>query len=298
MGARTQNVLSSLKILLMLFIISMLFFPRHTMKAPNLAPTPSSFNWLRALGVSLIAVFHSYAGYQNSTNLGADIHSPQKNIPRAIVTAMVMVLVLYLAINFAYVQVLGFQHLQQSPLVASDFAKVFMGDFGSRFASIVIFISVLGFLNASMLFNPRVLYAMSEEGVLPKFFGYVNAKKQIQPYALTFFVLLVITFFLLLGTYENLLNFVMFNNTIIPALAASCIFILRKKQKAKIAGRFAVPWYPFIPIIFIFVLLCVTANIIISDPINSLYGFTVLLLGLPLYFIMKLISKPSTTNKA
>jgi basic amino acid/polyamine antiporter, APA family len=295
MGSRTQNVLSSLKILLMLFIISLIFFPRHTVSTPNLIPTPSSYNWLQAFGVSLIAVFYSYGGYQNTTNLGADIHSPQKNIPRAIVTAMVMVLILYLAINFAYVHVLGFQHLQQSPLVASDFAKVFMGDFGSRFASIVIFISVLGFINSSMLFNPRVLYAMSEEGVLPKFFSHVNDRKQIQPYALAFFTLLVITFFLILETYEDLLNFVMFNDTIVLAAAAACIFILRRKQKDEIApGRFKIRWYPFIPIVFIFVLICVTANIIISDHKNSKYGLIALLLGFPLYYIMKSISKSST----
>jgi APA family basic amino acid/polyamine antiporter len=297
MGAHTQNLLSMIKILLMLIFISAIFFiPEHQVVIPSIEQPAGNF--LSALGVSLIAIFFTYGGYQNTANLGADVQSPQKNIPKGIFAAIGIVMLLYLLINIVYVQVLGFENIKSSPLIAADLAKVLFGKAGATFASVAIFISVMGFVNTSLLFNPRVMYAMAEEGVLPKKFMQVHEKKQVQEFALAFYTAIIIIMFILLQSYSNLLNYVMFNDTLSFAFAAFCIFILRKRKTGDEIPGYRVKWFPFIPIIFILMQLCVTANIVYSDPKNSLIGFCVLLAGYPMYLLLKKFSSGKESLKA
>lgn len=237
--------------------------------------------------MSLIAIFFTYGGYQNIVNLGADVKSAQRTIPRAILFAIGIVFVLYFAINIAYVKVLGFETVQHSPLIAADLGKILFGNAGASFASVVIFISVLGFINSELLHNPRVMYAMAEEKILPAIFMKVHERKQVQEFTLIFYTVMIVFMFLLLQTYNNLLNYVMFNDTISLAFAAFCVFILRKKNKGDDVEGFRVKWYPLIPVVFIVMQLTVTANIVYSDPANSLIGFIVMLCGYPLYLILK-----------
>lgn len=301
MGSRTQNILSLIKIGLMLIFISAIFFvPVHDHAdaaatalngSESSGSTPSNF--LKALGVSMIAVFFTYGGYQNTANLGGDVQSPRKNIPRAILTAIGIVFVLYIAINIVYVKALGFPNVQHAPLIAADLGKVLFGDAGATFASVAIFISVLGFINTELLHNPRVMYAMAEEKILPGIFMKVHSVKQVQEFALCFYTFLIIVMFLALQTYNNLLNYVMFNDTITLAAGAFCIFIFRKQKTGDEAPGFRLKWFPVIPIIFIGMQLAVTGNIIYSDPKNSLIGFLVMLLGFPLYLLLKFFSRRS-----
>lgn len=293
MGARTQNVLTMVKIFLMLIFISAIFFipsqPDHEVLQSTGNP---SANFFKALGVSLIAVFFTYGGYQNTANLGADVQSPQKNIPRSILAAIGIIFLLYFVLNIVYVRVLGFENVQGSPLIAADLGKVLFGTAGAAFASVVIFISVLGFINTEFLHNPRVMYAMAEENILPKIFMKVHSEKQVQEFALTFYTALTIFMFVALQSYSNLLNYVMFNDTISLACAAFCIFILRKKKTGdELLPGFRVRWFPVIPIIFITMQLSVTAYVIYSDPKNSLIGLVVMLCGFPLYLLLKKLSE-------
>jgi APA family basic amino acid/polyamine antiporter len=248
MGASAQNVLSLVKVALMLILISAIFFiPAESSKAvtalsPNSEGSLSDF--LKMLGVSLIAIFFTYGGYQNTANLGGDIQSPQRNIPRAILAGMIVIFILYFTINIVYVKVLGFEAVQHSPLIAADLAKVIFGPAGAAFASITIFISVLGFCNTELLHNPRVMYAMAEEKILPKIFMKVHAEKQVQEFALIFYTALIVAMFLLLQTYSNLLNYVMFNDTISLAFAAFSIFVLRKKKTGDETRGFRLKFFP------------------------------------------------------
>ncbi len=293
MGARTQNILSLVKIGLILIFISALFFiPQQDSVPAALQESTVTGNhpaaaFIKALGMSLIAIFFTYGGYQNIVNLGADVKSPQSIIPKAILLAIGIVFLLYFSINIAYVKVLGFETVQHSPLIAADLGKVLFGNAGAAFASVVIFISVLGFINSELLHNPRVMYAMAEEKILPEIFMNVHARKQVQEFTLIFYTSLIVVMFLLLQTYNDLLNYVMFNDTISLACAAFCIFILRRKKTGDASKGFRIRWFPVLPIVFITMQLTVTANIVYSDPGNSLIGFVVLLCGYPLYLLLK-----------
>lgn len=283
-GKHTQNLLSSIKIILILIFCGAIFFLKPDGDAASLPVITSHPNLFLSLGAALIAVFFSFGGYQNTVNFGAEVHKPQ-HITRAIIAGMLIVLILYLAINFVYVQTLGFARVQRSELIAADLSAGLFGSYGSTIASVAIFISILGWLNASLLFNPRVLYAMAEEGVLPRVFMRMNDKKQVQEFSLAFFTLMIVVFFLALENYDNLLYYVMFNDTIVLAAAAFCIILLRKKQQSASYTGYRLHGYPLLPAVFILTLLIVTLNVALTDPRNALFGFIVLIAGFPIYYL-------------
>ncbi len=287
MGSRAQNILSLLKIgLILLFCFAV--FGKHADE--NVVATQNNFSGMdlfKAIGVSLIAVFFTYGGYQNTINFGADVKNAQRNLPRAIITGITIIILLYLLINFAYYKVIGFETMKTSPLVAAELARAFVGDWASKFASLVIFVSVLGFLNTCFMSNPRVYFAMANDNILPAVFKKLNARTQVQEFALSFILVLMILSLLLLGTFENILNYVMFIDILSIVSAVATIFILRRRKNAAEHVGYKMKWYPVLPVVFILVLAAVWVNVISSDYKSSLYGFIIFVSGLPLFFISR-----------
>lgn len=303
-GARAQNILSSIKILMILFFSSLIFFHSPSESIQNATSvtaesSPQSITGLISLlGISLIAVFFTYGGYQNTINFGEDAKNPQHNIPASILMGMGIVMVLYLSINIAYVSVLGFEKVQHSKLIASELISNFFGVKGFAIASVAIFISVMGYLNTSLLYNPRIYYAMADDGILPSAFKKINSRTQVQEFALSFFTALMIIGLLWLGTFEKIINYVMFIDSFGLATAAATIFILRNKMKHSSYTGFRLRFFPFIPIVFVIVLLSVTYHVFMSDINSAMGGICLFAGGFPLYHILKKFSKRKHTNEA
>ena len=165
--------------------------------------------------------------------MGADIKNPQRNIPLAILGGMFIVITLYLMINIAYVQVIGFENLKGKQLLASELTKSFFGDVGFKVASVIVFTSVLGFLNASLMSNPRVFYAMADDKILPAIFKKVNAKTQTQAFGLSLFFLMILLTLFFVKDKDKLINYIIFIDNLSLVFATITIFILRKRMKEK-----------------------------------------------------------------
>ena len=291
-SARTQNVLSSLKVMLLLLFSAGMFF---TKLHPALPVESAGHSLWQAFGLALVPVFFSYGGYQNTVNYGADVREAKRNLPRGILLGLMMVVLLYLCINVAYVHVLGFGRVQHSELVAADLAGAMFGEAGFRIAALAIFISVLGFINTSLLYNPRVYYAMAEEKTLPPVFKRVNEKTQVQEFALCFFTALIFLSLVVFKSFDDILNYVMFIDTLAMASAAGAIFLFRRKAgKPDPHTGFKIRLFPWIPLVFLLALLYVNASVIASHPRESAIGFTIFLLGAPLYYLMRRLYRSKT----
>lgn len=144
MGARTQNFLSILKIV-MITAFCFAIFGKHAPESSSIINNQNDINFISAFGVALISIFFTYGGYQQTVNFGADVENAKTNIPKAIFSGMGIVICLYLLLNFTYVQVIGFETMKTSPLIASTLAEIIFGPIGATIISIVLFTSVLGF---------------------------------------------------------------------------------------------------------------------------------------------------------
>jgi basic amino acid/polyamine antiporter, APA family len=295
MGSRVQNVLSSLKIIMILLLCLAVFGNKNIIDPPAIIHQ-SAGTAFAAMGLCLIKVFFSCGGYQNTINLGADIKNPQRNIPLAIFGGMSIVVTLYLLINIAYVQVLGFENMKGKPLLAAELAKSFFGDIGFKITAIIIFTSVLGFLNASFMSNPRTYYAMAEDKILPAIFKKVNSRTQTQEFGLTFFFGVIVLSLFLLNGFDQIVNYIIFIDNLALVFAAVTIFILRKKMKDAEYTGYRMKLFPLLPVLFIVVLLWVCLSVFTSDIKAALIGIGIFFAGYPLFLLLRMVAantKPS-----
>jgi APA family basic amino acid/polyamine antiporter len=198
------------------------------------------------------------------------------------------VLFLYLSVNYAYYHILGIGGLQQSPALAAKMVGVLFGATGYKITSILIFLSVLAYVNVNVLSNLRVYYAMAEDGILPPIFKKVNPKTQVQEVGMSVFVGGIIAVLFFVAEFGKLLKYVMFFDTIGLSMAAVTIFVLRKKTKELDGtGIFTIKWFPFVPVVFILSYWFVTINIFITfreNPYAALICLAAYALGLIIYY--------------
>lgn len=288
MSAKTLNVLMIIKIGLIVMLIGAIFLPSSAPAASY--PALSGQSMLNAFWLCFVPVFFTYGGYQQTMNFGSDVPEAHRTLPRAIFFGIAIILALYLLVNYAYYHVLGFAGLQNSSALASDVAQVLLGPSASKVIAVVMFLSVMAYVNASILSNPRVYYAMAEDKVLPPIFGRVNQKTQVQEFGVTFFVgFMVITLFLT-SSFSKVLNYVMFFDSIALVSASSAIFVLRyraAKSGQEPPNIYKINWYPFMPAVYVITYTLVNLSILFSNPRTSLIGAVLFAAGWPLYVVLK-----------
>ncbi|WP_443946048.1 APC family permease [Pedobacter sp. AW1-32] len=296
-SSKTQNVLTIIKIAMVLVLICAIFFGA---KEENTLPVFSTINhqapnWSdygKAMGLCLIAVSFSFAGYAQTINFGGEVKDPKRVIPRSIIIGLTVIVVLYLALNYAYVKVIGFEELKTAESIAAILASKIFGPAGYNMLSIIIFCSVMGYVNVNLLSNPRAMFAMGEEGALPKIFSRMNKKTEVMTLSLTVFTLVAVVIIFYAKTFDKILNYTIFLESISMASSAATIFILRKKtahlDKETI---YTVPLYPVLPIIFIAAYTFVAFSIYADDPNAALNGLYIFIGFLVIYFIRKAFTK-------
>lgn len=287
-GSRTQNVLSLLKIVMIVGLALSPLLPGVAAPAAGDAPPAARAGLLAAA----VACFYTYGGYQMAMNLGGDVRDPRRNLPLAICGGMVVVTALYLAINAAYHAALGVAGIAGSRLVAAALARATLGASAEAVVSLLIFLSAAGFVNATILQMPRSYYAMAEDGALPPAFLRVNPRTQVQQAGLLFFALTMLGPALWLGSFEKLLSYVMFTDSLSLAVVASTLFVLRRRRIGE--GQpdlFRIPLYPLLPAVFMACLLAVCAYVAVTETRLALAGVVVLLAGWPLFAVARRVTR-------
>jgi basic amino acid/polyamine antiporter, APA family len=290
-GSRTQNLLSLLKVAMILALAAAgLWLALGTTAAPVSSATSGATRWA-FLGAS-IPVFYAYGGYQLAMNLAADVRDARRALPRAVVSGMTIVVGLYLLVNVAYERVLGIDGLAQAPLAAAALASAVAGPRGESLVALAIFLSAAGFVNATILQMPRSYYAMAEDGALPAAFLRVNPRTQVQEACLALFALTMLGPGLMLGSFEKLLGYVMFTDALTLVVVASTVFVLRRRGVGDDDPHlFRAPGYPWLPLAFAACLLAVALHVAVTQTMLAVIGLAIFLAGWPLFTGARGVSK-------
>ena len=293
MSAKTQNVLTIVKIVLILLLISPIFFasPPHSAIATVNTAHPALMEYIKAFGVGLVAVSFTYGGYQQTINFGAEVDKPTRNVPRGIFFGIFIIIALYLIINYAYIHVIGFDEIKHSTNIAAIMAGKIFGVNAERVLSVFLFLSVLAYVNVLLMSNPRVMYAMSEDKILPGIFMKRNIKTDVLTVSLSVFAALCALIVFWAKEFDTILSFTIFLDCFGMILSAATIFILRKKTKhLDGTGIYKMKLYPLLPVIFILAYGFVAVSIALDYENNknaALTGLSVLGGFILLYFVVK-----------
>lgn len=287
MSSRAQNILMLIKIGMILVLIAALFFPGHYAgQTPVTDDTFTTMDWIKSLGISLIAVSFTYGGYQQTINFGKEVEQPAKNIPRGIFIGIAIIIILYLLANLSYYNLVGFERMKNEKEVAYVVIDKIFGKNGATVFSAFLFLGVLAYVNGLLMSNPRVMYAMGDDGSLPKIFAKENEKTGVLTFSLTVFaaVCMIILFFS--QQFEKILTFTIFLDCFGMVLSSATIFWFRKKTKhLDGTGIYKMKFFPLLPVIFMLAYLFVGTSIAIADPKAALIGVGVLAVFILIYFI-------------
>src|SRR5438105_6004911 len=286
LGATTQNILTTLKMgaLAALIVTS---FGLHGGSTANLQPLwppgpgPAS-HWIGPFGIAMVSVLWAYDGWIETTYVGSEIVDPGRNLPRSIILSTIIVIAFYVLASSAYLYVLSPSGVAKSALVASDAARVTIGAAGAAFVVVAILISTIGANNGIVLTAARIPYAMARDGLFFRSQAYVHPR-----YATPTVALLtqgaIASILTLLGTYNQLILYVVFAQFVFYALSAGAV--LRLRQTAPQVARPYRTWgYPVTPLVFIAFAAWLVYNTIVETPKDSAIGAGLILLGLPGYY--------------
>ncbi|MFZ9976497.1 MAG: APC family permease [Candidatus Kapaibacteriota bacterium] len=281
-SATVQNILMVIKLLMLGAIISALGIlpPTETMTAIQ---SHSGGIW-ESFGLALIAVSFTYGGYQQTINFGGEVRNNDTMLPRAIILGVVIIIGIYLLANLAYVQVIGFTELAQSKFIAAIMMERLFGSTAALIVSMIIMISVFGYVNISMLSNPRVISAMGRDGVLPKLFAQSDETKGVSVSALTVFTAISLISVYAGESFERILNYTIFIDSIGLGVGMATLYRLKGEPLSIMTHVIA--------LIFISACVFTGLNIFMFDTNAGIYGsilfVTVMVLG---YIITKRMSR-------
>jgi APA family basic amino acid/polyamine antiporter len=291
-GARTNNLLMGAKVLGMLALLA-LAFGRGAPPASHFDPAPAVVFGRASIGVvltALVPILFAYGGWQSCANIAAEIKDPVRNLARATVLGVILVVALYLLLNLAYLWVLTPAQIASSPALAADMARAVAGEAGARLVALLIVVSSLGFLSVVILTGARLYYAMAADGLLFAAVARLHPRFHTPVIALWFQAAVSIAL-LTTNTYDQLLSYVVFADWLFFGLTAGALVIVRWREgrllrQSSPEGRATagVPGHPYTTSIFIAVAAGVVANSFVANPIQSLIGSGILAMATIAFF--------------
>lgn len=291
MSAKTQSVLMLIKIGMILLLITALFFPAAYNGNTETTIANEAIGWkqwIKSFGLCLVAVSFTYGGYQQTINFGSEVERASRNIPRAIFAGITVIILLYLTVNIAYYKIVGFDTMKTTGEIASVVVGKMFGVTGANVFSGLLFLSVLAYVNVSLMSNPRVIYAMSEDGIFPKSFQKKNEKKEVLVVSLSIFAAICVIVLFFADTFEKILSFSIFLDSFGMATSAATIFMLRKRTRhLDGTGIYKMKLFPLQPLVFIAAYIFVCSSIIMDKPMIALTGAAVLVGFTIIYFIIR-----------
>jgi APA family basic amino acid/polyamine antiporter len=290
MGSLVLNIFTSLKVVaLVVLIVAGLFFAAlHTDYFLPVVPqsTPLDIGWASTFLFALVSALFTYGGWQNIGFIAGELKNPQRNLPLSMFIGVTAVILIYMLVNFVYVNVLGVQHMGASRLVASDAMEGLWGAVGGSFVSLLIMVSSFGITNAIIMVSPRVYYAMAKDGLFFPQLAHVHPKYKTPHVALVFQAAWASIIVIASDTFQQIMNYVVFMDWLFLALAVYCIYVLRRKYAE--APRSYKAWgYPVTPALFILLSLAVVVNTLVRAPLESGIGIIIVLSGVPIFLFMK-----------
>ncbi len=291
-GKRVQNSLVLVEISLLLFLVAGgWLFASPTAQPEGAAGQPAaSMGELALVGMS---IFFAYSGWNAAAYVGGEIHEPRRNLPRALAGGVILVTLLYLAVNLTYFRLVPLDEMGKSINVGGEVARQVFGQQGQQLLSLALAFVFFGTASAMIITGPRIYYAMALDGLFPRAVARVDPSSHTPGQAL-WLQSLWAAVILYLGTLEimekpfgMMVNFSIFAILPFTALTTCSVFVFRRRDRLR--GQrppFGTPGYPFTPMAFVAVVMAVLLTFPFQRPVEALIGTGLVLTGIPLYFLL------------
>ena len=283
-GAKIQNILTVLKVLLILVLLLAGFFSgngdisnfsREKIVNPG-------FAGFKITGLSLMWIMFAYSGWNASTYIGAEIKNPSKILPRSLLYGTGIVIILYVAINILYVYGINPEEMKGVISVGGLAMGNIFGKPAEILFSLLIAFALFSSLSAFIIIGPRVYYSMAKDGLFFKMVARIHPKFQVPSNSIVLQCLIAVIL-ALSGSFEQVLTYMGFALGIFPVLTVIGVF----RQRINNPDALRLPGYPFAQILYVLAGILILVLSFLERPVESSIALVVVAAGMPAYFIFK-----------
>jgi len=239
-----------------------------------------------ALGSTLLAVLFAFEGWTNVGAIAGEMKNPGKDLPKAIVGGVSIIMAVYFLVNMAYLWVLPADEMMHLQSPAAAVAEVVFGPVGGLLVKIGIIISVIGAANGFLMSGSRVAYQLADTGTLPCSGALARLNGNHVPANSVILIGFFACVYSLSGEFDLLTDLAVFSCWIFYTLTFASVIKLRRTQP-DLERKYKVPLYPVVPILAIvsglYVIVSQLALSGVRATVMSVASILVTLIGLPVY---------------
>ncbi|MGB6601601.1 MAG: amino acid permease [Candidatus Cybelea sp.] len=296
-GGNWQNLIVVLKIgAIGALIVASLAASSHAQAHAAAQPFDHPMALIAAIGVAMLPVLFTYAGFQGASFVTAETLEPQRTIPRGLLLGISIVVGVYVLVNAGYLHVLGAAGLAGTASPAADTMRAVAGNAGGRFIALAIALSTLGYLSTCMLAYPRIFYQMAADGLFFKPVAWISSSTHVPVVAILLQAFMA-SIIALSGTYEQIINWVVAPQWLFIFLGAGALFVFRRRDAALRRPTTTVPGHPITTLFFIVVLIAIFSAEFLIYPRDTLYGIGVEVAGVVVYFAWQIRARYGVNSK-
>ena len=297
-GGRTQILLTSIKVVGLVALViggAWIAAPAGGSMSAEQSDGGGLPGLLQFVGMGVAIVLFTYDGWIDASNVAGEVRDPNRNFPIAMGLGVVLITLIYLAVNYAFLRVVPLEVMRENPtLVAPTVAEAAFGDAGGRLLSGLMWISIFGALGGLIMTLPRLFYAAASEYIeraagtrLAPFFrgmAWLPEKRSVPAGAILFAAAISIAALFFFGSFSRIVTFFVVPFQFMNILMVSSIFRLRPRLSGPTSFR--LPGYPLVPGLFILVMALFLIAALYYNPVDSLIGVALTLAGAPVYRVL------------
>lgn len=297
-GGRTQILLTSIKVVGLVALViggAWIAAPAGGSMSAEQSDGGGLPGLLQFVGMGVAIVLFTYDGWIDASNVAGEVRDPNRNFPIAMGLGVVLITLIYLAVNYAFLRVVPLEVMRENPtLVAPTVAEAAFGDAGGRLLSGLMWISIFGALGGLIMTLPRLFYAAASEYVeraagtrLAPFFrgmAWLPETRSVPAGAILFAAAISIAALFFFGSFSRIVTFFVVPFQFMNILMVSSIFRLRPRLSGPTSFR--LPGYPLVPGLFILVMALFLIAALFYNPLDSLIGVALTLAGAPVYRVL------------
>jgi len=248
--------------------------------AARSAPIP-----MAAVGTAMIAVFWVYYGWNEIAAVAGEVSRPQRNIPLALLLGTALVMVLYVGANAVFLKAIPVAEMATTARPAELASRRLFGDMATTAISLAVAAAAFGCISASLAPAPRIVYALSRDGLFPRPFGRTHPRFRTPAFAITVQAVWM-SVLCLSGRYDQLYTYATFAVILAYTASGVALFIFRRKHP-EWPRPYRCWGYPAVPLVFVASSVLLAVNTLREQPRETLAGLAIVLAGLPVYFGMR-----------
>jgi len=276
-----------------------LAFTAPTGSFNNFSPAWTGALSFSALATALVAVMWAYDGWADLSFMSGEIKNPSRNLPLALITGTLLIILIYLSVNLAYMYLVPLPELAQSTLIASTAAQRIpvLGNAGGRLISAVVMISTFSSVNGTMMASPRIFFGMADRGLFFKGIARVSPKFK-SPSTAIFLATGLGVVYVLFNNFQQLADKFVLGIWPFYTLSVLAVFLIRKRAPG-LERPYRAVGYPVVPAVFLLASVGMIVNALVTDPKNTGITFGIILVGVPIYYVARAAGwiKPVETVK-